>query len=319
MNIVVAGAGGFLGSHLSERLLNQGHTVLGIDNFITGQRKNIQYIRDRWQNSFHFFEQDVCTTTDYLPNIQVDQIYYLASPASPIDYVQFPLETLYVGSYGCDNFLKLAKQHNARFLLTSTSEVYGDPAVHPQPEEYWGNVNPIGPRSVYDESKRYAEALTMAFHRHFNTEVRIARIFNTYGPRMRHDDGRVVPTFIKQALLGEPLSVFGDGSQTRSFCHCSDLVRGLDTLMNNERSTGPFNLGNPHELTMLELASEINQVIGNAAGIIHHPLPPNDPTRRRPDLKNTNRILGWEPEVSFGIGMADTIEYFRSILLQPQT
>ena len=315
MNIVVAGAGGFLGSHLTERLLQQGHTVLGIDNFITGQRQNIDQILKNWPNHFHFFERDVCETIDFLTDIKIDQIYYLASPASPIDYVQLPLETLYVGSYGCDNYLKLAHAKGAHFLLTSTPEVDGDPLVHPQPEEYWGNVNPIGPRSVYDESKRYAEALTMAFHRHLGVEVRVARIFNTYGPRMRHDDGRVVPTFIKQALLGEPLSVFGDGHQTRSFCYCSDLVRGLDVLMNNEVSTGPFNLGNPHELTMLELAEEINSVIGNTAGVIHKPLPPNDPTRRRPDLQNTRAVLEWQPEITFGEGMRQTIDYFRSVLL----
>jgi dTDP-glucose 4,6-dehydratase len=315
MNIIIAGAAGFLGSHLSERLLEQGHTVIGIDNLVTGQQRNIDKIQRKWPERFQFFNKDVCSPVDFLPDISFDQIYYLASPASPIDYVQLPMETLYVGSYGCDNYLKLAQKHKARFLLTSTSEVYGDPMVHPQPEEYWGNVNPIGPRSVYDESKRYAEALTMAFHRHYDVEVRIARIFNTYGPRMRHDDGRVVPTFIKQALMNEPLSVFGDGHQTRSFCYCSDLVRGLDALMNNEESTGPFNLGNPHELTMLELAEEVNRIIGNTAGVMHKPLPPNDPTRRRPDLSNTQRVLQWNPEVSFQDGMAETIAYFRDILL----
>ena len=315
MNIIIAGAAGFLGSHLSERLLEQGHTVIGIDNLVTGQQRNIDHLQCKWPDRFHFFNKDVCSPVDFLSNTSIDQIYYLASPASPIDYVQLPMETLYVGSYGCDNYLKLAQEHSARFLLTSTSEVYGDPMVHPQPEEYWGNVNPIGPRSVYDESKRYAEALTMAFHRHYNVEVRIARIFNTYGPRMRHDDGRVVPTFIKQALMNQPLSVFGEGHQTRSFCYCTDLVRGLDTLMNNEDSTGPFNLGNPHELTMLELAEEVNRIIGNTAGVIHKPLPPNDPTRRKPDLRNTQRVLQWNPEVSFQDGMADTIAYFRDILL----
>lgn len=315
MNIIIAGAAGFLGSHLTERLLEQGHTVIGIDNLITGQQRNIDHIQQRWPEQFQFFNKDVCTAIDFLPDLQIDQIYYLASPASPIDYVQLPLETLYVGSYGCDNYLKLARRHRARFLLTSTSEVYGDPMVHPQPEEYWGNVNPIGPRSVYDESKRYAEALTMAFHRHYGVEVRIARIFNTYGPRMRHDDGRVVPTFIKQALMNQPLSVFGDGLQTRSFCYCTDLIRGLDVLMNNEESTGPLNLGNPHELTMLDLAEEINRIIGNSAGVIQKPLPPNDPTRRRPDLSNTQRVLRWNPEVSFQDGIADTIEYFKGILM----
>jgi dTDP-glucose 4,6-dehydratase len=323
MNIVVAGAAGFLGSHLCDSLLSAGHFVIGVDNFLTGQRKNIDRIQQKWTaESFQFVEADVCNPIDFLNQIEfpnetasIDQIYYLASPASPIDYIKMPLETLYVGSYGCRNYLELAKEHNARFLLTSTSEVYGDPTIHPQPESYWGNVNPIGPRSVYDESKRYAESLTVAFHRYLDVEVRIARIFNTFGPRMRHDDGRVIPTFIKQALFKEPLTIFGDGSQTRSFCFCSDLVRGLITLMNNEQSIGPFNLGNPHELSMLELASEINSVLENPAGIIHKPLPLNDPTRRRPDLTNTEANLGWSPEVSFADGIRETIEYFRNELL----
>jgi dTDP-glucose 4,6-dehydratase len=297
--------------------------VIGVDNFLTGQRKNIDRIQQKWTaESFQFVEADVCNPIDFLNQIEfpnetasIDQIYYLASPASPIDYIKMPLETLYVGSYGCRNYLELAKEHNARFLLTSTSEVYGDPTIHPQPESYWGNVNPIGPRSVYDESKRYAESLTVAFHRYMDVEVRIARIFNTFGPRMRHDDGRVIPTFIKQALFKEPLTIFGDGSQTRSFCFCSDLVRGLITLMNNEQSIGPFNLGNPHELSMLELASEINSVLENPAGIIHKPLPLNDPTRRRPDLTNTEANLGWSPEVSFADGIRETIEYFKDELL----
>ncbi len=315
MNIIVTGAAGFLGSHLCENLLRQGHKVIGIDNFITGQRQNISLIEKHWSEKFTFIEQDVCTPNQDIPAIDIHQIFYLASPASPIDYVRVPLETLYVGSCGCRNYLELAQKHNARFLLTSTSEVYGDPLVHPQPEEYWGNVNPIGPRSVYDESKRYAESLTMAFHRSCNVEVRIARIFNTFGPRMRHDDGRVVPTFIKQALLGKPLTVFGDGNQTRSFCYFTDLIAGLIAMMNNPISTGPFNLGNPHELSMLQLATEVNRIIGNEAGIVHQPLPPNDPTRRRPDLTNTKKYLGWSPQVSFSDGLSSTIAHFREVLL----
>lgn len=319
MNIVVAGAAGFLGSHLCDALLKQGHMVIGIDNFLTGQRQNIQRIQNTLLNhpkaKFQFLEMDVCKAVPELKGLSVDQVYYLASPASPIDYVQMPLETLYVGSFGCRNYLELAQQHNARFLLTSTSEVYGDPTIHPQPETYWGNVNPIGPRSVYDESKRYAESLTMAFYNHCNVEVRIARIFNTYGPRMRHDDGRVIPTFVKQALLKQPLTIFGDGSQTRSFCFYSDLIRGLITLMNNPIDIGPFNLGNPHELSMLELAKEINDILENPAGVTHKPLPTNDPTRRRPDLTKTQSGLGWSPTVSFATGIRETIDYFRESLL----
>ena len=316
MNIVVAGAAGFLGSHLCDALILKGHTVIGIDNFLTGQHKNIERLKQDWnETQFRFIEADVCSPVNFLENIQIHQVYYLASPASPIDYVKMPLETLYVGSFGCRNYLELAERHNARFLLTSTSEVYGDPTIHPQPETYWGNVNPIGPRSVYDESKRYAESLTVAFHNHCNVEVRIARIFNTFGPRMRHDDGRVIPTFVKQALFKEPLTIFGDGSQTRSFCFYSDLIRGLITLMNNPLSIGPFNLGNPHELSMLALANEINKTLDNPAGIIHHPLPTNDPTRRRPDLTKTQSILGWTPEVSFSKGIRETIAYFRDTLL----
>ena len=244
MNIVVAGAAGFLGSHLCDALLSEGHFVIGVDNFLTGQRNNIERIQKQWTaESFQFVQADVCHPINFLQEIDfpegkesIEQVYYLASPASPIDYIKMPMETLYVGSFGCKNYLELAKQFNARFLLTSTSEVYGDPTIHPQPESYWGNVNPVGPRSVYDESKRYAESLTVAFHRYLDVDVRIARIFNTFGPRMRHDDGRVIPTFIKQALYKEPLTIFGDGSQTRSFCFFSDLVDGLITLMNNEQS-----------------------------------------------------------------------------------
>ena len=304
MNILVTGAGGFLGSHLCEILLRQGHRVLGIDNFITGNPKNLQYID---HPNFSFTKADVCSPISF--EERFDQIYFLASPASPIDYIQYPLETIYVGSYGCRNYLEVARAHGSRFLLTSTSEVYGDPLIHPQTEDYWGNVNPIGPRSVYDEAKRYAEALTIAFHRTHNVDVRIARIFNTYGPRMRHNDGRVVPTFITQALANKPLTVFGDGSQTRSFCYYSDLIAGLLALMNND-FTGPYNLGNPHEMTMLELAKEINRATGNSSGVIHKALPKDDPTRRRPDLTKTKRDLEWAPVVPFQSGIEKTIAWF---------
>jgi dTDP-glucose 4,6-dehydratase len=306
VQILVTGAGGFLGSHLSEKLLNMGHNVTGIDNFITGNPQNIKRIS---HPNFNFIEHDVCKKRSF--NRGFDQIYFLASPASPIDYVQYPLETIYVGSYGCRNYLELAQEKGANFLLTSTSEVYGDPLIHPQKESYWGNVNPIGPRSVYDEAKRYAEALTMAFHRSCGVEARIARIFNTYGPRMRKNDGRVIPTFITQALEGKPLTVFGQGTQTRSFCYCDDLVNGLIALMNNP-NIGPYNLGNPHELTMKQLAIEINEIIGNSAGIIHKELPQDDPTRRRPDLTNTKRDLKWTPTISFSDGIERTIHWFRN-------
>ena len=309
MNILVTGAGGFLGSHLSEKLLKMGHRVVGVDNFITGNPNNLKHLA---HSNFEFIQHDVCEPRKF--DQQFDQIYFLASPASPIDYVQFPLETMYVGSYGCRNYLELAQENNARFLLTSTSEVYGDPLIHPQTEDYWGNVNPIGPRSVYDEAKRYAEALSMAFQRSCGVEVRIARIFNTYGPRMRHNDGRVIPAFITQALNGQPLTIFGEGTQTRSFCYCLDLVDGLIALMNGE-NTGPYNLGNPHELTMLQLAEEINQLTGNTAGITHKPLPKDDPTRRRPDLTNTKRDLGWEPTISFADGIDRTIKWFSETLI----
>ena len=312
MKILVTGAAGFLGSHLCDRLLRMGHIVVGVDNFITGNPQNIQKVLSNPNAAaFRFLELDVCSPYEWTETF--DQIYYLASPASPIDYVQYPLETLYVGSFGCRNYLELAKKNGARFLLTSTSEVYGDPKVHPQPEDYWGNVNPVGPRSVYDESKRYAESLTMAFHTHLNLDVRIARIFNTYGPRMRHDDGRVIPTFIMQALEKKPLTIFGDGSQTRSFCFYSDLISGLIALMNNPK-TGPYNLGNPYELSMLDLAEAINTFCNNPAGIIHKELPKDDPTRRQPDLTNTKRDLQWEPSISFIDGLRETVAFFQSVI-----
>ena len=309
MRIVVTGAAGFLGSHLSERLLSDGHEVVGVDSLITGHQRNVDLLSQR--SGFSFVKANV---SESLPvDGPIDRIYHLASPASPIDYIELPFETLYVSSDGTRNCLTLAEKAGARFFIASTSEVYGDPAVHPQVESYWGNVNPIGPRSVYDEAKRYGEALTMAFHRYKGVQTRIVRIFNTYGPRMRHNDGRVIPAFVSQALQGKPLTVFGEGTQTRSFCFVSDLIEGFVRLMESDL-TEPCNIGNPNERTMLELAAHINRVTGNTAGIVHRPLPKDDPTRRRPDITRARSELGWEPQVSFEDGLERTIEWFRGIV-----
>ena len=307
MRILITGAAGFVGSHLSERLLRQGHTVIGQDTLGTGRPENVEGLP-----ALGDFTRINCDVIESIPvEGRLDRIYHMASPASPIDYVELPFETLFVGSKGTERCLERAEQDGARFFLASTSEVYGDPAVHPQVESYWGNVNPIGPRSVYDEAKRFAEALTMAFHRYKAVDTRIVRIFNTYGPRMRSHDGRVVPTFIRQALAGEPLTVFGDGRQTRSFCYVTDLVAGLIALMESEL-TEPCNIGNPVERTMLDLASHINTVTGNPAGLTHRPLPTDDPTRRQPDIGRARAHLGWAPEVSFEDGLERTIEWFRA-------
>ena len=307
MRILVTGGAGFVPSHLCERLLADGHEVVALDNFVTGKRSNVSALEPHPRFSL--------VQADLIAGIPVegafDRVYHLASPASPIDYVELPFQTLYVGSDGTRHALERAEADGARFLLASTSEVYGDPAVHPQVESYWGNVNPIGPRSVYDEAKRFAEALTMAFHRYRNVQTRIVRIFNTYGPRMRADDGRVVPTFIRQALRGEPLTIFGTGEQTRSFCFVSDLVDGLIRLMESDL-VEPCNLGNPHELTMLELAEHINRATNNAGGIVHRPLPKDDPTRRRPDIQRATDRLGWAPAVPFADGIARTIAWFEA-------
>jgi dTDP-glucose 4,6-dehydratase len=309
MRILVTGGAGFVPSHLCARLLADGHEVVAVDNFVTGHERNLAIHGDHPR--FHFVRADISKA---LPvDGRVDRIYNMASPASPIDYVELPFETLYAGSDGVRNGLERAHKDGARFLQASTSEVYGDPAVHPQVESYWGNVNPIGPRSVYDEAKRYAEALTMAFHRYNGVQTRLVRIFNTYGPRMRHDDGRVVPAFVSQALAGQPLTVFGDGTQTRSFCFVSDLVDGIIRLMESDL-VEPCNMGNPHELTMLQLAEHINRVTGNGAGIVHKPLPKDDPTRRRPDISRAHEVLGWSPKVSFEQGISTTVDWFRTIL-----
>ncbi len=306
---VVTGGAGFLGSHLVDLLLGQGHRVVVIDNLITGSTDNIAHLAGR--DDFRFIRQDV-TEHLYLAG-PVDYVWHFASPASPVDYLELPIQTLKVGSLGTHKALGLAKAKGARFLLTSTSEVYGDPLVHPQPESYWGHVNTVGPRGCYDESKRFAEALTMAYHREHGMQTRMVRIFNTYGPRMRLKDGRVVPAFLSQALTGKPLTVFGDGSQTRSFCHVRDLIDGIHRLMMLEHPEAhlPTNIGNPHELTMLDFAREILRATGSKSRIVHKPLPQDDPKQRRPDITRARKLLRWEPKVPLEEGLADTIAYFR--------
>lgn len=309
MRILVTGGAGFIPSHLCERLIEQGHEVVGVDNFITGHRRNLARLLTL--PSFTFVEADV---TKELPvEGRFDRIYHMASPASPIDYVQLPFETLYCGSDATRIALDRCRQDGARFFLASTSEVYGDPLVHPQPETYWGNVNSIGPRSVYDEAKRFAEAVTMAYHRYHGVETRIVRIFNTYGPRMRENDGRVMPAFISQALRRQPLTVFGDGLQTRSFCFVDDNVRGLMGLMESDL-VEPCNIGNPHEMTMLQLAQYINAFTGNTAGVIHKPLPTDDPLQRQPIIDRARNTFGWEPTVRFEDGVERTVAYFRDLI-----
>jgi dTDP-glucose 4,6-dehydratase len=306
MRILITGGAGFLGSHLCDLLLREGHTVIAMDNLITGNVANIEHLAGR--DDFLFVKHDV-TNFMYVGG-DLDAILHFASPASPIDYLELPIQTLKVGALGTHKALGLALAKKARFLLASTSEVYGDPLIHPQTEDYWGNVNPIGPRGVYDEAKRFAEAMTMAYHRSHGVDTRIVRIFNTYGPRMRLDDGRVVPNFIGQALRGEPLTVYGNGSQTRSFCFVSDLIRGIyGLLLSNE--TGPVNVGNPSEMTIRQFAETINELTGNRAGIIELPLPTDDPQVRRPDITRARTILGWEPQVDLKDGLAETIRYFK--------
>lgn len=307
MRYVISGAAGFIGSHLCDRLLENGHRVVAVDNLITGHVENIEHLLSR--SGFEFQEGDVCQPLTI--SGPVDRVFHLASLASPVDYLNHPLETLESGSTGTRNMLELARQTNARFLLTSTSECYGDPLEHPQSESYWGNVNPVGLRSCYDESKRYAEAITMAYHRVHGMRTNIARIFNTYGPRMALNDGRVVPAFIDHALKGVPLTVFGDGSQTRSFCFVSDLVEGLLLLSESEERL-PVNLGNPVEMTILEFANEIRSRFDNCVGIEYLPLPSDDPKLRRPDITKARTVLGWEPRVALGPGLSATIDYFKN-------
>jgi dTDP-glucose 4,6-dehydratase len=295
---VVTGGAGFLGSHLCEYLVQAGDRVICVDNLDTGSLQNIEHIRD---DAFVFVNRDMI---DHLEiDEPIDFVYHLASPASPIDYLRLPLHTLKVGSYGTHNALGLAKHKRARFLLASTSEIYGDPKIHPQPETYWGNVNPIGPRGVYDEAKRYAEAMTMAYHRQQGVDTCIVRIFNTYGPRMRPNDGRAVPTFLRQALEGKPLTVFGDGSQTRSFCYVDDLIRGLHLLMLSGEHL-PVNIGNPRELNLLELAETVLRVTGSDSQVVFEALPVDDPQVRQPDITRARQVLGWEPEVELEEGLA---------------
>jgi dTDP-glucose 4,6-dehydratase len=306
---VVTGGAGFLGSHLVDYLLARGHKVVAVDNLVTGSVDNIAHLAGR--KDFKFIEQDV---TEFLfLDMAVDYVWHFASPASPVDYLELPIQTLKVGSLGTHKALGLAMHKSARFLLASTSEVYGDPLVHPQAESYWGNVNPIGPRGCYDESKRFAEALTMAYHREHGVDTRIVRIFNTYGPRMRLRDGRVVPAFMSQALKNQPLTVFGRGAQTRSFCYCSDLIEGIYRLMQS-RTSEPVNLGNPAELTVLQFARQIIAATGSRSKISFRPLPQDDPRQRRPDIARARALLDWEPRVALEEGLVKTIDYFRGRL-----
>lgn len=304
MRSIVTGGAGFLGSHLCDLLLKNGHDVICIDNLVTGNIRNIDHITS---DRFTYLKHDV-TKPIYFGD-KIDYIFHLASPASPVDYLELPIQTLKVGALGTYNMLGLAKEQGARFLLASTSEVYGDPLVNPQPESYWGNVNPIGPRGVYDEAKRYAEAITMAYHNHHKVDTRIARIFNTYGPRMRAGDGRVVPNFINQALNNEDITVYGEGSQTRSFCYVSDLIEGIYRLMTVDFNE-PVNIGNPTELSILGFANEIIKITNSSSAIVYRDLPVDDPKVRRPDISRAKKLLGWEPKISLEEGLKETIRYF---------
>ncbi len=306
--VLITGAAGFLGSHLSDRFLKEGYHVIGMDNLITGSKKNIEHLLPR--DDFEFHHHDV-TKFVHVPG-DVKYILHFASPASPIDYLKIPIQTLKVGALGTHNLLGLAKEKNARMLIASTSEVYGDPLVHPQTEEYWGNVNPIGPRGVYDEAKRFQEAITMAYNRYHGVETRIIRIFNTYGPRMRLDDGRALPAFMSQALKNEPITVFGDGSQTRSFCYVDDLVEGIYRLLLSDYDH-PVNIGNPSEITIKQFAEEVVDLIDSKSTISYHPLPKDDPKQRKPDITKAKEILNWKPEVDRKEGLKRTLEHFQTL------
>ena len=305
-HVLISGGAGFVGSHLCDRYLADGHSVLAVDNLVTGQKSNIDHLNGNLR--FRFIEHDV--SKPLFVNEPLDRVLHFASPASPVDYLQLPIQTLKVGSLGTHNMLGLARAKGARILLASTSEVYGDPEIHPQREDYWGNVNPIGVRGVYDEAKRFSEAMVMAYHRAHGLETRIVRIFNTYGDRMRLDDGRVLPNFMGQVLRGEPLTIYGDGSQTRSFCHVSDLVDGIVRLMESDTPL-PINIGNPEEITILQFAQEILNLSGSKSLLAFKPLPQDDPKVRQPDITKARQILGWEPRVSRQDGLARTLEHFR--------
>ena len=306
--ILITGAAGFLGSHLCDRFIKEGYKVIGMDNLITGDLKNIEHLFKL--EHFEFYHHDI-TRFIHIPG-DLDYILHFASPASPIDYLKIPIQTLKVGAMGTHNCLGLAKAKNARILVASTSEVYGDPLVHPQTEEYWGNVNPVGPRGVYDEAKRFMESITMAYHTFHQVETRIIRIFNTYGPRMRLNDGRALPAFIGQALRGEDMTVFGDGSQTRSFCFVDDLIEGIYRLLHSDYHL-PVNIGNPNEISLKDFAEEVLALTGNAVKIIYKPLPVDDPKQRQPDITKAKKILGWEPKVNRSEGLKVTYDYFRSL------
>ncbi len=309
MRLLVTGAAGFLGSHLVDRLLADDHSIVGMDNLVTGSRRNIAHLADHPR-----FEFRLHNVSEFIPwEGPLDGILHFASPASPVDYLQLPIQTLKVGSLGTHNCLGLARATGARFLLASTSEVYGDPLIHPQPESYWGNVNPVGVRGVYDEAKRFAEAITMAYHRYHKIETRIVRIFNTYGPRMRPRDGRVVSNFVVQALQGEPITIYGDGSQTRSFCYVSDLIEGIYRLFRSDRSD-PLNIGNPGEFTVGQLAELVRAMTGSSSSIEYRPLPQDDPQVRKPDISAAQSLLAWEPTVNLRDGLTETIAYFRTVL-----
>jgi dTDP-glucose 4,6-dehydratase len=310
MRVLVTGAAGFLGSHLCDRLLADGYRVVGMDNFITGNRANLAHLKEHPR--FQFVLHDVTNFIELQGPL--DGVLHFASPASPVDYLELPIQTLKVGSLGTHKALGLAKAKRARFLLASTSEVYGDPLVHPQPESYWGNVNPVGPRGVYDEAKRFAEAMTMAYHRYHKLDTRIVRIFNTYGPRMRPNDGRVVSNFIVQALQGEPLTLYGDGSQTRSFCYVDDLIEGIVRVF-DRGGLEPLNVGNPDEFTVRQLAELVLRLTGSSRSpVVERPLPTDDPKVRQPDIARARAVLGWEPQVPLDAGLRRTIEYFRGVV-----
>ena len=305
MRVLVTGGAGFLGSHLCDALLAEGHTVVAVDNLLTGRARNLEHLGS--EPRFEFHQADVCKAFDYG---KLDYVFHFASPASPVDYMTHGIPTLQVGSLGTFNSLELARRYQAKYLLASTSECYGDPLEHPQKETYWGHVNPIGPRSVYDEAKRFAEAATMAYHRYFKVDTRIVRIFNTYGPRLQREDGRVISNFMKQALKGEPLTVYGDGSQTRSFCYVSDEIDGILRLARSDEHE-PTNIGNPDEFTILECAKLVLKVTDSKSRISHQPLPPDDPRQRRPDISKARRLLGWEPKTDLETGLKLSLSYFE--------